>query len=91
MHRTGLQDISPLENMHVAKSYQVAYANPGANFAESLTPDAQGMLRANCIELILGEAEHCDAHQNKKLCPHHQAAAHQTLPQVIEHLTECRF
>ena len=51
-----LQDISPLESMHVSNSFQVMYASSGPTCMDPVAPDARNLLRASIIELILGRS-----------------------------------
>lgn len=52
-----VQDMSPLENMHVASSFQIMYGTEKLNFkfVDHLDMDSRNILRASMIDLILGE------------------------------------
>ena len=52
----AMQDISPLESMHVSHSFQVAYGARERNWGVKMHPEIRNVLRASLIELVLGEA-----------------------------------
>ena len=54
-----LQDLSPLENHHVAASFMVAAEDPAADIFHDIPVEDKATLRASMIDLILGEAPPC--------------------------------